>query len=99
MALLPHPVIIPGGSDYKDGSFGFMVDDKKRTINEKVKITGHMTLESKFMKKLLNDEKARFITMITCSRTYKRTVQQHTGGGGSEKWKSNSLYKNMPMTS
>ena len=99
MALLPHPVIITGGDDYKNGSFGFVVDDKKRTIDDKVKISGHMTLESKFMKKLLENEKGRFITMITCTRTYKRTIQQHWGGGGSKKWKSNYPCKSTPMTS
>lgn len=79
MAIIPHPVLEPGRSDYREGcDFTMAIDTSQRTMDEKLHITGRFTLKSRSLQRLINNKKAEFFVLIKCSRTYKRYTHRTT---------------------
>ena len=74
--LFPHPVLMPEGDDYGDAKFGFELVDKQ-IQDEYVTVSGNRVLDSDFLKHLIAEKRAVFLTMTSCSRTYKRKIDQH----------------------
>ena len=77
--LLPHPVLTPGSNDYPNGLFDMTINDRKRTVDEKIVMTVKFELKSGFMRRLINDGKAEFVIVVKCSRTYMREAIQIAG--------------------
>ena len=76
-SLIPHPVLVSNGNDYKEeSSFSMEIDSNQLTIDGKIRITAQFTLKSRFIQRLLEKKHARFCVLIRCSRTYKRHIYQ-----------------------
>ena len=75
--LVPHPVLLPNGSDYRDGCrFDMTVDNPQRTMDDYIIMSVTFELESAFIRRLITKKKAEFFTLIKCVRTYKREVRR-----------------------
>ena len=73
--LLPHPVLLPNGSDYKDGcKFDMTNDEPKHTLDGNILVSVHFVLESVFMNSLIKKKQAEFFMVVKCAKTYKREV-------------------------
>ena len=70
--LLPHPVMMPGGNDYPNGLFDMTINDRKRTVDEKIVMKVRFELKSGFMRRLIKEGKAECVIVAKCSRTYMR---------------------------
>ena len=78
--LIPHPVLLPEGSDYKDGCrFDMTVDKPRHTLDGCILISARFVLESAFMKRLISKKKAKICVIVQCSKTYKREVHAIEG--------------------
>lgn len=74
--LVPHPVLRPGGTDYKSGlKFDMeLVGDPRHTLDDKIRVPVKFDLESRFVRGLIRGKKARITVVVKCTRTYERTV-------------------------
>lgn len=74
--LVPHPVLRPDGTDYLAGlGFDMSLTDKAQyTLDGKILVQVRFDLESKFMRGLIRNKKARIIVVVKCSRTYERSM-------------------------
>ena len=70
--LLPHPVLLPDGSDYKRGTFDATITETHRTLDGQIRAAVKFSLESDFIQKLVRDGKARMCLVTQCARTYRR---------------------------
>ena len=77
--LLPHPVLMPGSNDYPNGLFDMTINDRKRTVDEKIVMNVKFELKSGFMRRLINDGKAEFVIVVKCARTYMRKAIRIAG--------------------
>ena len=78
-ALIPHPVLVSNGSDYKKEShFSMDIDNSQRTIDGNIRVSARFVLKSRFIRLLMTRKQAEFCAVIKCSRTYKRRVYQTT---------------------
>ena len=77
--LMPHPVLLPNGSDYRNGRrFDMTVDNTTRTIDDHVVVSLHFELESSFMRRLIAKRRAEYFVVAKCARTYKRETYRTT---------------------
>ena len=71
--LLPHPVLLPDGRDYKNGrKFDMTVGKPQHTMDGFILVSVRFVLESAFMKRLLSKKRAKIFVIVQCSKTYKR---------------------------
>lgn len=78
--LIPHPVLVSNGKDYKDGSsFDMKVNDTKITLDNNIDVSGRFDLKSRFLKRLITKKLAAVFVVAKCARTYKRNVYQADG--------------------
>ena len=78
--LLPHPVLLPNGSDYKDGrKFDMTVGKPQHTMDGKILVSVHFVLESAFVKRLIAKNRAKIFVIVQCAKTYKRKTYTTEG--------------------
>lgn len=68
--LLPHPVLRPGGFDYKDASFEMQV--KARRSDGQLLADVSFELSSSALNRMVESGEARFFVLAKCARTYHR---------------------------
>ena len=75
--FMPHPILLPDGTDYKDGcKFDMIVESQQRTMDENILVEIKFILESKFMRRLLEKGNAKFCLVVGCTRTLMRAVYE-----------------------
>lgn len=73
--FLPHPILLPDGTDYKEGcKFDMIVEQQQLTIDDNILVCIKFVLKSKFMEQLLGNGQAKFCIIVHCTRTLKRAV-------------------------
>ena len=78
--FLPHPVLLPGGSDYKDGCrFDMTADGPQHTMDGYILVPVSLVLDSAFLKRLVSQKKAKVVVVVQCARTYARRAYVMSG--------------------
>lgn len=74
--LVPHPVLSPDSTDYRAGlSFDMSLTDKPRyTLDSEILVPVRFDLESRFVRRLIRNRKARITVVVKCPRTYERAT-------------------------
>ena len=76
--IIPHPVLRPENADYREGQTFDMstkVTEKLNyTLDGKISVPVEFVLESKFIRKLIHDEKARLVVIVKCTHTHERAI-------------------------
>ncbi len=72
-ALLPHPVLRPGGIDYReDCTFQMEIGAARRTQDGDVLVEGSFDLSSATLTGMIRDDDAEFFVVAKCAKTYLR---------------------------
>jgi len=74
--LLPHPVIKPGGNDYKEECTFEMKVNRREIIGNKIRINLSHNLKSNTINELINNKGAEFCLVAKCSETNKRDIHR-----------------------
>lgn len=75
--FVPHPVLLPDGTDYKEGCrFDMIVDSQQRTMYDEILVQVRFDLKSNLMRRLLSNKRAKICLVINCTRTLKREVYE-----------------------
>jgi len=74
--LLPHPVIKPGGNDYKEECTFEMKVNRGEIIGNKIRINLSHNLKSNTINELIKNKGAEFCLVAKCSETNKRDIHR-----------------------
>ena len=74
--IMPHPVLLPIGTDYKEGlSFEIKIEkEPTHTLDGTIVMTVNFDLKSKFIENLIKKGKAKLYVVIKCVKTNSRRM-------------------------
>ena len=81
--LMPHPVLRPGGFDYREGT-GFGMSINARRTEEHVTVDASLDLSCDTLQSMIRDGTAGFFVLVRCPKTYHRSRHAAAGGGPGE---------------
>ena len=71
--LLPHPVLLPTGTDYtNECKFDMETGKAQYTIDDNILIPLKLILKSPFINNLISKKKAKLTILVKCPKTHKR---------------------------
>ena len=70
----PYPVLRPGSSDYQSGEFSMESELNREFGSTKIQLKAVFNLINPEQKKLIEEEKAKFALLVSCSSTFYRNV-------------------------
>lgn len=72
---LPYPLLAPWNDDYGDHAFGAsMPHEAVLSSNAEISFTIKYNLTSPYLRKLIDEEKANYVALITCAKTSSRNA-------------------------
>ena len=80
--IMPHPVLLPISTDYKEGS-NFEIEIEKEpthTLDGMIVMTVNFNLESKFIESLIKKDKAKLCMVVKCVKTNSRRMLEKDVG-------------------
>lgn len=97
-ALMPHPVLRSGDSDYGDGESFDMEKARARRRDGHVVIEAYFVLSCHGLEEMIGNGQARFFVLVQCSETGYRRADRTCGRKITIKIKSDDLSGKMTLT-
>ena len=70
---IPYPFLSPWTNDYNKGvKFGVQIPNSTRDNHDHINLTIRYELNSRFLKKLIAERKAKYVSIIECNQTFRR---------------------------
>lgn len=71
---LPYPVLAPWNDDYGDKTFGAIVPQAVLSNGAEISFTIKYNLTSRYIRELIAEGKAKYVALVTCSKTSSRNA-------------------------
>lgn len=96
--LMPHPVLRPGGPDYKQSHFKMDLGSGPARVGEDLRLSLSYDLKSQTLEKMITDGHAEFCAVSECPSTHNRSVRRT--GETEDSWNIplSSIAKTMKVT-
>lgn len=96
--LMPHPVLRPGGLDYKQSHFKMSLGRGPVRLGENLQLSLSYDLKSRTLENMIRDGHAQFCAVSECKNTHDRSVHRTNETGGSWIIPMSAIAKKMTVT-